>query len=132
MSKHSNTLHNHEDKDHTDPAYVGPGYWNLIHQTAWNIKTDEDVQLFVELMDKIKTEFPCKTCREHCVQYMNENPMEEYIAIEHEGKRIGLFVWSWKFHNAVNARIGKPIMSWNTAYSMYSSTECGTTCSALG
>jgi hypothetical protein len=53
--------------------------------------------------------------------------MEEYlnVLVEINDKKmsLGLFVWSWKFHNAVNARIKKPLMSWDTAYNLYSETE---------
>jgi hypothetical protein len=47
---------------------------------------------------------------------------------------LGLFIWTWKFHNAVNTRLRKPVMSWDTAYSLYSELQnnnnlvCSKTC----
>ena len=31
-----------------------------------------------------------------------------------------MFKWSWKFHNSVNSRIGKPVLDWDTTYNLYS------------
>ena len=53
--------------------------------------------------------------------------MEQYldlsIDIANEKLDLGLFIWAWKFHNAVNSRINKPIMGWDTAYNLYSEKE---------
>jgi hypothetical protein len=40
-----------------------------------------------------------------------------------EGKDVGLFKWAWLFHNAVNQRLKKPIVSWSEAKRMYSPDE---------
>lgn len=114
-------------KDYTDPKYTGPGTWNVIHRTAFNAQTHDQQLEFIKLMKLICNGFPCKICKGHCTEYIATHPMEEYldVVIEIEGKKLplGLFIWSWKFHNAVNARLSKPIMTWDTAYNLFSDTE---------
>ena len=114
-------------KDHTDPKYIGPGTWNVIHRRSYKARTHEEQVNFIDLMKDICHGFPCVVCKGHCTEYIKNHPMEEYldILVDINGEKLalGLFVWAWKFHNAVNARIKKPIMSWDTAYNLYSETE---------
>lgn len=114
-------------KDHTDPKYIGPGTWNVIHRRAFKARTNTQQVEFIGFMKDICQEFPCTVCRGHCTEYITNHPMEDYVdvSVDINGEHIpiGLFVWTWKFHNAVNARIKKPIMSWDTAYNLYSNTE---------
>lgn len=145
-------------KDHTDPKYTGPGTWNVIHQRAMAAKVHAKQLEFIEFMKETCTGFPCTVCRDHCTKYIATHPLEEYLDVTIEigqikssvnstpaskvqGRdkalprntpiSIGMFIWSWKFHNAVNARINKPIMSWDTAYNLYAggdSLVCSKSC----
>jgi hypothetical protein len=129
-------------KDHTDPSYVGPGSWNIIHQVAWRARTPEAQQWFIEFMKELCYHFPCVVCRGHCSEYIKNHPIEDYlevtIEIEKQKVPLGLFIWTWKFHNAVNTRLRKPVMSWDTAYTLYSELEnsnnlvCSKTCLESG
>lgn len=124
-----------EFKDQTDPTYVGPGTWNVIHRLAFAATTKDQQEEFINTMTKICSGFPCGVCRGHCTEYLELNPMREYLGIkimmDDKELELGLFLWTWKFHNAVNFRIGKPIMSWDTAYNLYSDSEslvCSSVC----
>ena len=114
-------------KDHTDPKYIGPGTWNVIHRRARKAVTHAQQVAFIEFMKDICYGFPCTVCKGHCTEYIKNHPMEEYldvlVDINGEKSLLGMFVWAWKFHNAVNTRIKKPIMSWDTAYNLYSESE---------
>lgn len=114
-------------KDHTDPKYIGPGTWNVIHRRAFKARTHDQQLVFIDFMKDTCYGFPCTVCKGHCTEYIKNHPMEEYldILVDINGEKlsIGMFVWAWKFHNAVNARIKKPIMSWDTAYNLYSESE---------
>ena len=114
-------------QDHTDPKYIGPGTWNLIHRRAFKAQTHEQQLAFIEEMKEVCYGFPCMVCKGHCTEYIKNHPLEEYLGVmvDIDGVQlpIGLFVWTWKFHNAVNARIKKPIMNWDTAYNLYSTSE---------
>lgn len=114
-------------KDHTDPKYIGPGTWNVIHRRGFKARTHQEQVNFIEFMKDVCYGFPCTVCKGHCTEYIKNHPMEEYldILVDINGEKLslGLFLWSWKFHNAVNTRIKKPIMSWETAYNIYSEAE---------
>jgi hypothetical protein len=120
-------------KDNTDPKYVGPGTWSVIHKRAYKATTKKLQKEFIEFMKETCYEFPCTVCRGHCTEYINNHPLEEYLnnSVEIGGKKekLGMFVWSWKFHNAVNMRLGKPIMDWDTAHSLYSNDSDEMVCS---
>lgn len=125
--------------DNTDPQYVGPGAWNIIHKRAFKARTRAEQLAFIQLMKDTCHDFPCFTCRGHCTEYIKNHPLEEYLGVlvDINGQRLplGLFVWTWKFHNAVNARISKPIMTWETAYNLYSEKEnlvCSKNCLDAG
>jgi hypothetical protein len=127
-------------KDHTDPKYVGPGIWNIIHRRAWLLRDQpmEAQKAFIEFMADVCYNFPCIVCRGHCSEYIKNHPMEEYLGVTVKTssgtEALGLFIWTWKFHNAVNIRLRKPIMSWETAYALYSGVQeqnnlvCSKTC----
>lgn len=110
--------------DHTDPKYVGPGTWNVIHRRSFKAQDKERQLAFIQEMQDICYGFPCSVCRGHCTEYIKTHPLEEYlnteIEIEGEMKSLGMFIWGWRFHNAVNTRLKKPLMSWDTAYTLYS------------
>ena len=113
------------EKNNTNPKYIGPGTWNVIHTLAYNATTKELKEAFMKHMTIICNQFPCETCREHSKKYLKENPMSEYLNVVTEGKKLGLFTWTWQFHNAVNYRIGKPILSWDMALHIYDQYKTG-------
>lgn len=122
-------------KDRTDPKYIGPGTWSVIHTLAYKARNIEKQRDFIYFMKEICESFPCVVCKGHCKEYINNHPIEDYLGIlvDINGEKfmIGMFVWAWKFHNAVNVRIKKPIMSWDTAYNLYSEQEplvCSKSC----
>lgn len=103
-----------------DPRYIGPGTWFAIHLKARHANTPTKKREFTEFMWMIAHDFKCKTCAEHCRKYLEDHPITSYYDVKSSsGEEIGCFKWSWMFHNAVNSRIGKPIVDWNTAYGMY-------------
>lgn len=117
------TLKTTDFPDITNPKYVGPGVWLLIHQKAASVKTTKDQMDYIAFVHSVCENFPCKFCRGHCKEYIEEHPLEDYINVYiKENKRklyIGLFIWSWKFHNSVNQRLNKALMDWETAYAIY-------------
>jgi Erv1 / Alr family len=103
-----------EYKGFEDPSYYGPGIWLLIHQLAYEANT---VDLQKEAAEKIKniiTNFRCKICREHGKEYLAlfeiKDSIGKYMKRHGKNQMLGLFVWTWMFHNHVNGRIGKKQM----------------------
>lgn len=124
-------------KDITNPEVVGPGNWFVIHTMAKRAGESgnpyQAKMAFWNHMKMLSETFPCITCRNHIKEYLDKNPIEPFWRIidESTGQDVGLFKYTWIFHNIVNVRLGKPEMSWNTAYSMYYDEEesvCSLSC----
>jgi len=116
-------------KDINDPIYAGPGAWYIIHSQSIG-----DPKTYLELIRQLSIKFFCDNCLIHMREYLKLNPPENFqnILVERNGKqeKLGLFLWAWQFHNDVNKRLGKPLMSWETACDLYlKSDSCSETCS---
>lgn len=116
-------------RDIHDPDYVGAGLWISIHKATLFLTEDE----FIRYVRQLQKNFPCAHCKEHFGRYLQDKPPEKYktIKIEHKGKvmELGMFLWSWEFHNAVNKRLNKPIMSWDTACQLFiEADDCSKSC----
>ena len=104
----------------TDPKIIGPGIWVQIHIKGILAVNEKSKQDFIDFIWFQAETFPCQTCRKHINEYLNSHPFTHlYNAKNEKGEEIGMFKWSWMFHNTVNTRLGKPYMDWNTAWEMY-------------
>jgi len=101
----------------------GPGIWFVIHLMSY--KTDKDQTLrrsFFTYIHALADNFPCGECRGHFKNYLSNNPPE---------KSNELFKWSWEFHNTVNKRLGKQVLTYEEAIKPFQSAspictdECG-------
>jgi len=111
-----------------DPTYLGPGVWRTIHLETFLARTPEEQRNACYLIRRACLNFPCQVCRGHCSEYIERNPPEKNIgavvaAGKGEGLPIGIFVWGWTFHNAVNSRLGKPTLEWEQAFQLYQDTK---------
>ena len=106
------------ENDISKSEKFGPGMWYTIHITA--LKLGED--LFLDWIRIILNSIQCLRCRTHALEYLEENNPVKYMGIHNEnGELIGMFQWSWKFHNDVNLRLSKKVYDFNEVYRMYSS-----------
>jgi len=104
----------------TDPKIIGPGVWFSIHIKAKYAVSDETKQEFIDYMYLLSVTFPCEKCQNHIKAYLETHPFDDLYNLKNQqGEEIGMFKWSWMFHNAVNTRIHKPYVDWNTAWEMY-------------
>lgn len=114
-------------KDFTNPEYIGPGVWYTIHMLSFKAQTLKRQFEVAEIIKQLCNSFPCEICKEHCKDYIINNPIENYLTflvkVDNKFLPLGLFLWTWEFHNSVNKRLNKPLMDWNTAYNLYSNTE---------
>jgi hypothetical protein len=115
----------------SNPKYIGAGFWCFLHLLAKHAVTTDKKESFIDNMYLLSVEFPCGNCRNHIQAYLNEHPFEPFMNLTNEkGEEIGMFKWLWMFHNAVNARLHKPIVDWDTAWEMYDTgREVCTNCS---
>lgn len=118
----------------TDPRYIGPGIWILFHSRSYRANTKENIQKCIDFIVDTCENFPCEHCREHAIKYITEYPPSKFSSYIHAENDIGLFMWTVIFHNAVNARLKKNIMSIVKAIELYSSLgdSCDTACTESG
>ena len=82
-----------------DRESLGRSTWNLLHEIVDNVEYNEKSNsAFCSLMDNLQEIYPCKECRAHIGEYLEENPAE----MTHE--------WLCTFHNEVNRRLNKTII----------------------
>ncbi len=121
-SPHS--LTKHVSSFPSDPAISGPGLWFMIHRKARYADTPEKIREFIIMITDIIDNHPCRDCRNHGGQYQKLSPPENFVDHRNkDGEYNGMFYWSWLFHNAVNTRLGKLHVDYDTAWNMYSDDE---------
>ena len=88
------------------PAIWGPKLWDILHgigaragKSMLQTRRDEEREL-KWIFEHLEQIVPCQECRKHIIEYRKENPLPE--------KGLGYAHWIWQFHEAVNARLGKP------------------------
>lgn len=99
---------------------LGPGIWYIIHKEALICKDDK---VYLQFIYRLRDNFPCEYCKKHFSLFLEKNPVEDYVHIEN-----GLFIWSWKFHNSVNKRLGKPFIPYELALKLYTSESSCNLC----
>ena len=105
---------------------IGPGIWFKIHSDSIAAKTQSLKESFVININVLCDGFKCKHCQPHFRKYINENPIEKYFDIkDKKGIDIGIFKWTWEFHNAVNLRLGKYQCSLEESYEYYTNNTIG-------
>lgn len=114
----------------SNPATLGAIWW-VIHIKAKHATTPELKSEFIDFMYLLSIEFPCGKCRSHIQEYLRDHPFDPFMNIVNEkGEDVGMFKWSWIFHNSVNMRIHKPYVDWETAWEMFDTgREVCTNCS---
>jgi hypothetical protein len=93
----------------------GPRGWHWLHTEAVDYpaspsKTDR-LAAFARVWSFLRT-LPCPECRVHATNYAREYPPDF-------SGSAGYQTWAWRFHNAANYRLGKPLMpaeEYRTAY----------------
>lgn len=82
----------------------GPVAWRYIHELAIRYPAQPSArhqhQALGALLALVRR-LPCYECRAHAGDYVRDNPPQ----LE-SGARFQ--TWAWRFHNFVNARLGKP------------------------
>jgi hypothetical protein len=104
----------------SNPIVFGPGIWFTFHIMGL-LSTDEvTINCYINFVTDIIDKLPCLDCRKHAQKYLKNEPPQSYRFYEDEkGNKNGMFYWSWKFHNSVNIRLGKELLQYNDALSMY-------------
>ena len=101
----------------------GPCAWKYMHVSSWcypETPSDTEKQnMFVFLFSLAHT-LPCARCRTHWLSYLNSKIQN--IHTEHLQTRKQLTHFLVAAHNDVNARLGKPAMTYKDAQLLYDPT----------
>jgi hypothetical protein len=95
------------------------GVWIINFKRAKKANTDELKKKFYEEMIFLSEEFPCAKCRKHMQNYIKDNPFELSMNITVGNEDISCFKYLVGLKNSVNMKLGKPIMSLETALNLY-------------
>lgn len=89
----------------------GPGKWDIMHLKTFAINSHQDKLDFIELFYFIINTLKCANCVGHANMYVTAHPIEAHID--------NLAEYMVDFHNAVNERLGKPVIPFEEARNMY-------------
>jgi hypothetical protein len=81
----------------------GPRLWAEIHSTAAKSSPAQ----FRKYLGTLPSRIPCEDCRYHFRSYIFTNPLLDFE---------DPMIWSIDFHNAVNLRLGKKVLTYQEAY----------------
>lgn len=108
--------------NHTDPKYIGPGYWASFHRRSIYADTEDKKDEIARSIIIDIQNFPCDKCRKHAIEYLKSHSITD--AIKNKSKD-SLFKWTVHFHNHVNKSLGKEIINIEQAYNMWSNEGKG-------
>ena len=105
-----------------NPEVWGPAFWFSLHNGALRYPVNAAPlwrQRMKHFILGIPVMVPCEKCSDHATAYIegNYNRIDTVVSGREE-----LFKFFWEFHNYVNKRLGKPLMTLRAAYTMYSAT----------
>jgi hypothetical protein len=101
-----------------DPKIWGPHYWNTFHFIAatYDIKPNPSIKSTMKnFIQSIPVFLPCKECQDHAFEYIKSQDLDKVVS-----SRMDLFTFFFNFHNVVNKRLNKPLMSMEDALQKYS------------
>jgi hypothetical protein len=93
------------------PNVWGRALWFSLHFGALNYPlkpTEEMKEMEKSFINGLPIMIPCDKCKNHSLQFLIDNKKEIEIAVQNPENLFAFFV---KFHNSVNARLGKRIFS---------------------
>lgn len=93
------------------PSVWGPRMWKTLHTIAFaypEVPTAEQQQAALSFLTSLAQLLPCQSCRTHFAEYLAKNPPTL-------GSREQFAKYLNQFHNAVNTRIGKPTVPYDSS-----------------
>ena len=99
------------------PEVWGPPLWYKMHMKTFNypdVPTNKDKLNIIRYFKNIPNQIPCEKCIRHYKRELIINPIENVVH-----SKQSLIKWLIDLHNKVNARLNKPILSYNQVYALY-------------
>lgn len=89
------------------PEKFGPYFWGALHLACLYADDYKTLRAFVYSYTEV---LPCPACRVHFARVLERHPFPE------ESDNLEYFSWSVDAHNIVNSRLGKPFVTYDTAF----------------
>lgn len=102
-------------------SFWGPSAWKFLHAVTFaypDEPTPEHKKAALELFSSLKYMLPCGECCSHYCQGFEKNRIETHLE-----SRDSLSRWLVNFHNHVNERLGKPIVSYEEIAKEYNTAN---------
>jgi len=106
-------------KSKKDPKYWGSRYWFVLHNASVNYPLKASLteqQGMKGFILGIPVTLPCEKCKPHAQAFIMK--YIDSLDIICNGRE-NLFKFFVDFHNTVNYRLGKPILTYEQAYKLY-------------
>ena len=100
-----------------DPKIWGRHMWYSIHFVALGYPespSDMDKYNYRSFYENLHKVLMCEKCANHYVEHLKELPVQQFL-----DNRQKLFEWTVHLHNIVNRSLGKPEMSVEDAFTLY-------------
>jgi hypothetical protein len=101
------------------------GIWFSIHAFAKRCDLISRADIFNLYIRSIILELKCLNCKKHAIDYVQNNEINYDLVSTIPNY---LFLWTVDFHNTVNRRIGKPVLTYEEAFSLFEDNEVCTDC----
>lgn len=98
-----------------DPKLWGKSAWKFFHDVSLGYPdnpTEEDKRNYYTFYATLQSVLPCETCKSHEKQHFNAKP----LTLNDLKDRESLVTWCIDHHNAVNAMLGKRVLSRQEAF----------------
>jgi Erv1 / Alr family len=109
----------HNKRASNNPLVWGPPFWYVLHNGAYHYPQHSSplhAERMKNLIIGLPVMIPCATCKEHATAFIEKHRSR---LIDICSSRDSLFKFFVDFHNQVNRRYGKRVLSYEEAYSIY-------------
>jgi hypothetical protein len=100
-----------------DPDLFGPSFWFTLHNgaTTYPVEANPTIQAMMKgFIIGLPIMVPCTACKEHAFRYINKANLDEITR-----SKENLFRFFVDFHNMVNTRYNRPVMTVDEAKKFY-------------
>lgn len=104
-----------------NPEVWGPHFWFVLHLISFHYPDPPntfDRESYKAFFHSVKEILPCAKCRKHYKTYLSQYPIEPNL-----DRRIDLIRWVIQIHNFVNVQLGKPVLTDNEVFHIYSNLD---------
>ena len=103
------------EPDYPESDQWGPVLWTILHALAQKAGkaifpsfNDDEKRQWIQIIELLPKMIPCAMCRAHCEEWIAANPIKIISSLSGDDLNAWVIDWFYRFHENVNARVGKP------------------------